>query len=317
MKVLRCDCGARVFFDSSQCLACGRALAFDALSGSMVAFFETDAAPSLCEQRTSHVACNWTSPDAPQCVSCRTSRVIPDQQTAENRERWRLLEQAKRRLIRDLLDLGLPVDPSRLLFDFKEDRRTNSAVVEEHVTTGHAGGVITINAAEADDVFREQMRVAMQEPLRTLLGHMRHEIGHYYFPLLVGTDHIAEARDLFGDERADYVGALQRYYDAGPKPGWQSDFISAYASAHPHEDWAETWAHFLHLSALVESAEAEGFAERDPGVSWHDHAVGVAVGLNELNRSLGLPDAWPYATPAPVARKLDFVRRMVRAACGR
>lgn len=314
MKRLQCVCGARVFFDSSRCMACGRGLAFDPAADAMVAF-APDAPPLLCTNRDTHIACNWTS-DGGQCLSCRTSRVIPGQHIPGNRERWRRLERAKRRLIRDLLALGLPVDASRLAFEFKEDHRTNSEVLDEHVTTGHESGVITINAAEADDVFREQMRVTMREPYRTLLGHMRHECGHYYFPLLVGPGAIDEARRLFGDERADYAGALQRYYDAGPAPDWQQRCVSAYASAHPAEDWAETWAHFLHLSALVESAEAEGFVQRDPDTDWHDHAVGIAVGLNELTRSLGLPDAWPFATPAPVVEKLDFVRRVVRRAGG-
>ena len=315
MKRLHCACGVRVFFDSSRCLACGRGLAFDPRTDTMVAF-GADAAPTLCSNRDTHLRCNWTSEDGGQCLSCRTSRVIPGQHIPDNRERWRLLERAKRRLIRDLLALGLPVDPTRLAFEFKEDHRTNSEVLDEHVTTGHDSGVITINAAEADDVFREQMRVAMREPYRTLLGHMRHESGHYYFPLLVGPDHIDEARRLFGDERVDYAGTLQRYYDGGPAPDWPDHFVSAYASAHPAEDWAETWAHFLHLSALVESAEAEGFVQRDPDVDWHDHAVGIAVSLNELTRSLGLPDAWPFATPGPVGEKMAFVRRIVRRTSG-
>lgn len=313
MKRLHCACGVRVFFDSSRCLACGRGLAFDPATDAMVAF-DPDAPPPLCANRATHLACNWISSDGGQCLSCRTSRVIPGQHIPDNRERWRRLERAKRRLIRDLLALGLPVDPARLSFEFKEDHRTNSDVLDEHVTTGHASGVITINAAEADDVFREQMRVAMREPYRTLLGHMRHESGHYYFPLLVRADDLAEARRLFGDERTDYTAALQRYYDSGPVADWPDRCVSAYASAHPAEDWAETWAHFLHLSALVESAEAEGFVQRDPARDWHDHAVGIAVGLNELTRSLGLADAWPYAAPAPVAEKLAFVRRVVRQA---
>jgi hypothetical protein len=313
MKRMECACGTRVFFDSDRCLACGRGLAFDPTGDTMVAF-DPESPPLLCTNRYTHLACNWASEDGGQCLSCRTSRVIPGQHIPDNRERWRLLERAKRRLIRDLLALGLPVDASRLAFEFKEDHRTNSEVLDEHVTTGHASGVITINAAEADDVFREQMRVTMREPYRTLLGHMRHESGHCYFPLLVGPADIDEARRLFGDERTDYAGALQRYYDEGPAADWSQRCVSAYASAHPAEDWAETWAHFLHLSALVESAEAEGFVQRDPGVDWHDHAVGIAVGLNELMRSLGLPDAWPFATPAPVAEKLDFIRRIVRGA---
>ena len=227
-----------IYFDNHRCGRCGRALAFDPATLSMVSEESPGAGLRFCSYRASDSACNWLTDDAhTACVSCRTSRVIPALSKPENRERWRVLERAKRRLLYDLLRLGLTVDASRLRFEFKEDRRTNPDVVDDHVTTGHDNGVITINAAEADDVYREQMRANLDEPYRTVLGHFRHESGHYYFRELVTDARIAEARSLFGDERVDYAAALRRYYANGPAANWQQHFITGYASAHPAEDW--------------------------------------------------------------------------------
>jgi hypothetical protein len=35
---------------------------------------------------------------------------------------------------------------------------------------------------------------------------------------------------------------------------WQKSFISKYATSHPWEDWAETWAHYLHIMDMLETA---------------------------------------------------------------
>jgi hypothetical protein len=190
---------------------------------------------------------------------------------------------------------------------FKEDRRTNPDVSEDHVAIGHFDGVITINAAEADEVYREQMRQALNEPVRTLLGHFRHESGHFYFDLLVDEGLRDEARGLFGDERTDYDAAMQRYYEQGPTPDWRQDYISAYASAHPSEDWAECWAHYLHIRAALEAARTMGWRPEDSEAPWRQAFVSLATGLNELLRSLGLPDAYPFVITPAVGRKLDFV----------
>ena len=312
MRPLNCRCGQAVYFENHLCGACGRALAFDPGALVMVAETEPGAGLPVCANRRKDPHCNWLSPGGGPCLSCRMSRVIPALSKAVNRGRWRRLEHAKRRLIYDLLALGLPVDPDRLEFVFKEDRRTNPDVSEDHVATGHRDGVITINAAEADEVYREEMRQAMNEPVRTLLGHFRHESGHHVYDLLIHDGLRAPARDVFGDERQDYETAMRRYYDEGPPENWRDRYISAYASAHPLEDWAECWAHYLHIQAALESASTMGWRPVATTDDWRRRFVDLVLGLNELVRSLGLPDAYPFVIPPEVERKLDFVDDAVR-----
>ena len=318
MKKLYCACGQPVFFENDQCSSCGRQLAFDPLALQMDALvdgLQTAAGRVVCGNRSNDVHCNWlAAPHATvgsTCMSCVTSRIIPALNKRGNRERWRKLERAKRRLVYDLLTLGLPVDTQRLSFVFKEDRRSNPDVYEEHVSTGHASGEITINAAEADDAFRAKMRQQMNEPYRTLLGHMRHESGHYFFRIVVNGSDLDAARELFGDDRIDYAEALRRHYADGGNLSWQRDFISSYASAHPYEDWAETWAHYLHICAVIETATTQGLLGELDEESWPADFVAFTVRLNEVSRSLGLPDAYPFLLNARVVEKLNFVRRMV------
>lgn len=313
MRPLACRCGQPVYFDNHRCGHCGRALAFDPATLSMASEEAPGAGLPFCEQRDDVPHCNWLAPSGGPCLSCGLSRVIPALSKAANRQRWRRLEYAKRRLLYDLLALGLPVEPGRLEFVFKEDRRTNPDVSDDHVAIGHRDGVITINAAEADEVYREQMRQAMNEPVRTLLGHFRHESGHYVFDLLVDEPLREAARVLFGDERADYDAALQRYYEQGPPPDWQDRYISAYAAAHPTEDWAECWAHYLHMQAALEAAQTMGWRPPETAGGRRETFVSLAIGLNELVRSLGLPDAYPFVITPGVGEKLDFVDAAVRA----
>ena len=163
----------------------------------------------------------------------------------------------------------------------------------------------------ADDAFRAKMRQQMNEPYRTLLGHMRHESGHYFFRIVVNGSDLDAARELFGDDRIDYVEALRRHYAGGGNLSWQRDFISSYASAHPYEDWAETWAHYLHICAVTETATTQGLLGDLDEESWPADFVAFTVRLNEVSRSLGLPDAYPFLLNARVVEKLKFVRRMV------
>ena len=266
-----------------------------------------------CANRDTAVRCNWAPLEVGgYCLSCSLSKTIPTLSKPENHDRWRKLEAAKRRLIHDLLCLGLAVDPARLVFEFKEDRRTNPAVSERHVTTGHADGVITINAAEADEVFREEMRQAMNEPWRTLLGHMRHESGHFYHGEVVGDGNCDEARAVFGDETTDYGAALETYYANGPRADWRSNYISAYASAHPAEDWAECWAHYLHIRSVLQVAVDRGLLP--DGSNWYERFVELALSLNEIMRSLGLPDAYPFVLTDTVVLKIEFVHRAIAGA---
>jgi hypothetical protein len=197
---------------------------------------------------------------------------------------------------------------------------------EEPVYIGHDNGRITVNVVEADDALREAIRKRLNEPYRTMLGHMRHEIGHYYWYLLVGgTPRVETFRALFGDEQVSYGAALQRYYETGPPAEWQQSFVSAYATMHPWEDFAETWAHYIHILDTVETASAselaiEGMRLRSPlpldaGRRFADVLAAWApltVCLNQLNRSMGMPDAYPFALSDKVAEKLRFVDDICR-----
>ncbi|MFL6159316.1 MAG: putative zinc-binding metallopeptidase, partial [Marmoricola sp.] len=225
-------------------------------------------------------------------------------------------EQAKRRLVVELDARGLPLTSKKadpvdgLAFDL-----LNGA--EEKVVIGHDEGVITIDVAESDDLVRTKVRVRLDEPYRTMLGHFRHEVGHYYEWQLVRGDRIAACRALFGDESADYAAAIERHYASGPPPGWEEDFLSTYATMHPFEDFAETFAHYLHISDTVETAAAYGLTTVDASVfsSFRDLVLGVWVplsaALNQINRSMGRNDLYPFVIPAPVLDKLEFVSRLV------
>ena len=211
-----------------------------------------------------------------------------------------------------------------LAFEFLADAADGPPAV----LTGHNGGVITINLAEADDAERERRRHALGEPYRTLLGHMRHESGHYYWDRLIdGTDRHDEFRARFGDEREDYQAALQRHYANGAPADWQTRFVTAYASAHPWEDWAETWAHYLHMTDTLETAAACGVSIRprrsdEPTLAKVPSTAGTLASpfdrliaswypmtylLNSLNRGLGLADAYPFVLSPPAVEKLRFV----------
>ena len=348
MKVFHCDhCGHLVFFENTQCVNCGRLLAFLPdlmLMGSLEPVEEErwrSPLPRathdyrLCANYRDTQVCNWTidaADDNPLCRSCRLTRVVPDLSVAGHQSAWYRLEVAKRRLLYSLLSLQLPFDS--LAFEFLADSGTD----DEPVLTGHASGTITINVAEADDAERERRRHALGEPYRTLLGHMRHESGHYFWMTLVepDLDRRSRYRELFGDDREDYNTALQRHYRDGAPPEWQAQFVTAYASAHPWEDWAETWAHYLHMTDTVEIAAACGISLRPrrsdeptlPRVpvdvsgpdasfdmllaSWHP----LTYMLNNLNRGLGLLDAYPFVLSPAAIDKLRFVHDVVAAVRG-
>jgi hypothetical protein len=291
----------------------------------------------LCQNGWEHEVCNWAVPAAeaePYCRACRLNQTIPNLGDPAAKEAWHRLEIAKRRLLCTLFDLRLPVeskavDPERgLAFSFLKNE--GDAIV----FTGHNDGLITINIAEADDPFREKTRVQMGETYRTLLGHFRHEIGHYYWDRLIADGPwLAGFRSRFGDERADYGEAQQRHYQSGPPPDWGRHFVSAYASMHPWEDWAETWAHYLHMSDTLETARAYGLALRprptsdgashpvstlavrrlDPH-SFDDLVSGwvpLAVALNSLNRSMGLADPYPFVLSEAAIEKLRFAHQVI------
>ena len=348
-----CRCDRQVFFRNSLCLGCGAALGYEPRS-LRVASLEAGAEPGTwrmpgddstyrrCGNFHSAAGCNWlveTSDPDPFCIACRLNRTIPDQSDEENRRYWRAIETSKRRLVSQLLALGLPVtskvheDPQRgLMFDFLRSPPNGPRVM-----TGHASGLITLNVEEADDATREHVRHSLREPYRTLLGHLRHEVGHYYWDRLVwDTPWLERFRETFGDERASYSEGLQRNYEQGPPPDWRDRFISSYASSHPWEDWAESWAHYLHVVDSLDTAigfgftaenvpsEVEPFALED-GFDPNDPDAPRLLGLinswlklttvlNELARSMGQPDFYPFVMSRPVLKKLHFIHIVVRSA---
>ncbi len=350
MKIFHCDhCHQLIFFENSTCTRCGHALAFLPDLGVMGSLDPLDATHwrsplvpgrtwRLCRNYSEHDLCNWAvdarDPES-LCRSCRLTQLIPDLSVQGNRDAWFRLEVAKRRAICNLLQLRLPVrsrdeDPGHgLAFEFM------AATAGQPAVTGHATGVITIDIAEADDAQREKLRAQLGEAYRTVLGHIRHEIGHYYWDLLVRDGHWLEPfRRWFGDERQDYQAALQRHYAAGPASAWQARFVSAYASAHPWEDWAETWAHYLHMVDTLETAAAAGVSLQpwrsdEPRIDaalvprpeapfdrliqdWYP----LTYLLNNLNRGMGLPDAYPFVLSPPAVEKLRFVHAVVASASG-
>jgi hypothetical protein len=352
VNVFHCDhCRHLLFFENTRCVKCGHLLAFLPelmIVGSLDPFTSdadegaglwTSPLPSaagrryrLCANYERLGICNWAldaAEDSTLCVSCRLTTVIPDLSVAGHRDAWFKLEGAKRRLLYTLLKLGLPLGDADaalppLTFQFLAD----AAPEQPPVLTGHAGGVITINLAEADDAERERRRAALGEPYRTLLGHMRHESGHFYWSLLVERDaaRLERFRRLFGDDTRDYGGSLQQHYAAGPPPDWRERFVTAYAAAHAWEDWAETWAHYLHMVDAVETAASCGVSLQPPRAdeprlahvpsgaapeltferlldSWFP----VTYMLNNLNRGLGLADPYPFVLSTPAIEKLAFV----------
>jgi hypothetical protein len=352
-----CRCGRPVFFRNSVCLACQTPLGYEPHLRQVYPLEpgpEPDTwklAPSAnatatyrrCPNLTTPAGCNWLIAEREMdnnprglCIACRLNRTIPDLSIPENGVLWNRLESAKRRLVSTLIALHLPVESrvdqnleQGLAFDF-----LRSPAEGPRVLTGHADGIITINIAEADDSERERVREQMHEPYRTLLGHLRHEVGHYYWDrLIANSSQIEDFRRLFGDERQDYAAALDRNYQQGPPPGWEQQFVSAYASVHPWEDWAETWAHYLHMLDTLDTALSFGldarqlemdiepfnreglFKPNDPGakrfLSFLNAWIELSAVLNELSRSMGQPDLYPFALPLPAVAKLQFIHLMV------
>ena len=274
--------------------------------------------------------CNWAlAYDDPEglCRSCRLTKTIPNLSKPGNDQLWYRMESAKRRLVYTLDQLGLPQDG--LSFELLEDAPDGTKVM-----TGHAGGVITINLAEADDAERVKRRLALNEPYRTVLGHFRHESGHFYWDQLVkDSPRLARFREVFGDEQADYQAAVKRHYDQGAPAGWQNDFVSAYATMHPWEDWAETWAHYLHMLDTLETAAATGISIQPPRndepamsqvvdpIQESDVPFGkmmdawgtITYVLNNLNRGLGNEDAYPFVLSPASTAKIRFVHDTILA----
>jgi hypothetical protein len=321
-------CGQLVFFHNTVCLRCGSALAFDPEALRMVVV-EDDR--TRCVNRKL-ASCNWLAP-APgeRCLSCVLTRTRPDDDDAEALTAFADAEAHKRRLVFNLRSLGIALSP--------RDESTGAGVAfdllasgdDRRVMTGHAAGVITLDLAESDDAHRARVRALMSEPYRTVLGHFRHEIGHYLFTVLVDDETRDEVRALFGDETVSYQAALDRHYAEGPPDGWEKDHVSAYATMHPAEDFAETFAHYLHIRATLQTAAAYRLRVDGPDIGANadryaadpvavdpttlrgimDTWLPLSYALNAVSRSLGDGDLYPFILPRTVIAKLDVVHRLV------
>ena len=319
-------CGALVFFENTVCLRCSTPLRFDPERRSLVAM-EEGAKWVDCANREV-AGCNWLA-ERPggRCRSCALTRTRPHDGDGAGLGAFVVAERAKRRVLVQLMELGLPgITDGSLAFDLLSS-------TERRVTTGHADGVITIDLAESDDARREARRTQLGEPYRTMLGHLRHELGHYMQPrLVVGDEAWVACRRLFADDRADYEVALERHYADGPPADWQERYVSAYATMHPWEDWAETFAHYLHITDTLETAAEFGVAVEGPRAVGTDAELAavprtspdtqqfvtileawlpLTYALNAINRSMGRDDLYPFTLAPAVVDKLSFVHERV------
>lgn len=352
------NCKRLLHFEVRVCPSCAFTLGFDPssdrflfLGDGATTWRDGDGGPHdvmVCANNNEHGVCNWlvgTADTTPYCRACRHNRTIPDLTVPSVPDRWAKIEAAKRRMFHTLIKLGLPLETKAeernrvqgLAFDFLYDPAGEQRG-QVQIATGHDGGVITLNLLEADDVERERTRRTMGEPYRTLLGHFRHEVGHHYWSRLIETDpqRLQTFREVFGDETVDYAQALQDHY--GPNSGkiWTDAYVSAYATAHPWEDFAETFAHYLHMVDTL--ATIGGFDMRMapfPGPEGHPGAAVAfdayhasteqlvaqmgpySFALNAVNRSMGQPDLYPFRLSTAITRKIDYVNRLIAASAGR
>ncbi len=336
MRDFNCpNCGQRLSFENSVCLNCGSALGFSLDDVALLVIAppaESEHAGAVDDRQYQlcanlHLAeCNWLvekGPVARLCASCALTRTRPNDADTVALASFAAAEKAKRRLIAELYELKLPIvgRDQDLEFGLAFDLLSSQF---DKVFTGHDNGVITLDLAEGDDVHREQLRISMDEPYRTLLGHFRHEIGHYYQYRLIGTspDYLQRYHDLFGDPNADYQAALDRHYSQGAPAGWEDDYVSSYATMHPAEDWAETFAHYLHIRDTLDTAAAFGMAAASAtferkvlGPSGFDTMIEMllplAWALNMVNRSTGKDDLYPFVLPPAVLAKMRFIHTVI------
>lgn len=346
MKLFKCQkCSSLLYFENAKCESCGSTTGYiphlEVLSAvepngsDWTALADPDRLYRFCAN-WERQACNWlveSDSVTPYCRACQHNRTIPDVSDPENHAMWITMERAKRRLFYSLMKLGLPLplpgspDSQALEFEFLTDEPGKK------VMTGHDNGNITISLREANDAEREKLRTGMGEPYRTLLGHFRHEVGHYYWDLLVRDGgEIGNCRTLFGDESRDYDESLRTYYEKGALPEWQKSYVSAYATMHPWEDFAETWAHYLHIVDTLEMAYAFGMSVSprvahaealEATIDTNPYRAGsiadiisawlpISFAANNLNRTMGQPDLYPFIISQPVVEKLGYIHNLIR-----
>lgn len=352
MRLFKCQaCDNILYFENRSCERCGHRLAYmpeatvlsavEPLGNNQWRALAAPEQPRFLCTNAAHDACNWLVPagtvDA-YCAACRHNHLIPNLGEPANLAPWRKIELAKHRLFYSLIRWRLPLrtvaeDPEHgLSFDFLADLPASGA---PRIMTGHDDGKITLAIAEADDAEREKRRVSMGEPYRTLLGHFRHEVGHHYWDILVRDGGLLDVcRAVFGDDRLDYAAALKAHYASGAAPDWQDNFVSHYASAHPWEDFAETWAHYLHMVDTLEMVGASGMSVRPRLDHTGDHTARVnfdpyaafgieqlidawlpfVFAMNNVNRAMGEPDLYPFVIAPAVVAKLGFIHHLIHGA---
>lgn len=322
MKKFLCRvCGAALYFENSLCIHCGTALGYSRQEHAIVpvnsdgAYFD-ECGTAWYRCANLHLSgCTWLAPvKGDECFSCSLTRTRPNDHDAKGLAQFLEAERAKRHLIAELDALNLPIvtraeDPHHgLAFDLLSS-------VNDNVVIGHNNGVITIDVAETEDAHREEVRAKLGEPYRTMLGHFRHEVGHYFEGALVFSDAelTRQAREIFGDATRDYQKEIARHYAEGAPDGWESEYISKYATMHPYEDFAETFAHYLHISDTIDTAYEFGLATPAPQEPTtfrevvEDVWLPLSTALNQINRSMGHDDLYPFIIPNAVINKLAFV----------
>lgn len=347
MEIFKClHCSHILYFENTSCVQCSYPLGFSAKdlklfpvvswqNGTYSIYNRAGAFYRYCLNHQYGV-CNWLveeGNETPYCKACDLNSTIPNLSQPEAKGQWRVIENAKHRLVYTLLKMKLPLmsknadEEKGLTFDFLADLKG-----EPRILTGHDNGLITLNIVEADDVEREKSRKAMKEPYRTLIGHFRHEVGHYYWDRLIDNSvYLQEFRALFGDDREDYGEALQRHYKQGAPSDWNQHFISSYASSHAWEDWAETWAHYLHIMDTLQTGSAFGISVHPPIAEPEDRLdvevkqdpyqisdfsqilsnwLPMSFAMNSINRSMGNRDLYPFVITHEVMKKLNFIHKV-------
>jgi hypothetical protein len=374
MKTFKCDCKDHqiLFFESSVCIACERVVGLDdkfdnvepydldETSGQYFKALDPEVRYQKCDNHADYKTCtgmvnlNTFVPvegeDEVLCFACRFNDTIPDLSIVEHIPLWKKMEAAKRRALYTLKSMKLPLatiaqnPDSGLSFDFTTDRDVSDHFAsrlmnQDTVFTGHDCGHITINLAEADEVARSHTKLAMGEKYRTLLGHFRHELGHYYFDKLIASSPQKHAlcKQYFGDDELSYKDAMDKHYKDGAPENWRDSYISEYATMHPYEDWAETWSHYMHIMDTLQTAknfsitgstignaeeteevedltlpqDAYFFSAQTSITNILDTWMDFAIILNSLNRSMGMSDAYPFVLTQPVRTKLSFIHHAI------
>ena len=352
MRAFACPvCRGFVPFEALHCPSCAVGVGLHLRSHSMLAVNEGTAEVDgqVWVRCTQHepLGCNWLVPTEYEaaargrCLADSLIRREPDLDDTIAREKLVTTAGALRRLVYQLVDIGLPVDPywrrdGGLAFDLLSSYSTG-----EKILIGHANGVITIDLVESLDAYRESLRVRLGEPYRTMLGHFRHEAGHYYQNILVETGpgaqkYLDRCRELFGDERASYSDALDRHYKFGAPAQWQDTFISEYATMHPWEDFAECFAHYLHITDTLDTTREAGMVLHADRVRFagprdiaplESYCAGpiehllfdwrwISLFFNRVNMAMGKNPLYPFDITQPVADKLGFVHAVVADAAG-